>query len=49
MKSLLYKKFKLFYFEDYEFDDKIIKLISLSPKLIVIENGSGLTNLLFFT
>ena len=26
---------------------KISKLISLSPKLIVIENGSGLTNLLF--
>lgn len=47
VKSLWYKKFKLFYFEDYEFDDKIIKLISLSPKLIVIENGSGLTNLLF--
>jgi len=47
MKCLWYKKFKLFYFEDYHFEDKISKLISLSPKLIVIENGSGLTNLLF--
>ena len=47
MKCLWYKKFKLFYFEDYHFEDKISKLIRLSPKLIVIENGSGLTNLLF--
>ena len=44
---ILDKKFKLFYFEDHHFEDKISNLISLSPKLIVIEIGSGLTNLLF--
>ena len=42
------KKFKLFYFEDYNLENKLIKLISLNPKLILIENGSGLTNFLFF-
>jgi len=47
LKTLWFKKFKLFYFEDYEFEDKITNLISLCPKLIVVENGSGLTNLLF--
>ena len=47
-KFLQSKKFKLFYFEDYNLENKLIKLLSLNPKLILIENGSGLTNFLFF-
>ena len=47
LKLLESKKFKLFYFEDYTLENKLIKLLSLNPKLILIENGSGLTNFLF--
>ena len=47
LNCLLDKEFKLIYFEDYNFEDKIINLIKLNPKLIVIENGSGLTNFMF--
>jgi len=41
-------KFKTYTFEDYDLENKIINLINLEPKIIIIEIGSGLTNLLFF-
>jgi len=40
--------FKYYSFEDYDLENKIINLINLQPKIIIIEIGSGLTNLLFF-
>ena len=40
--------FKTYSFEDYDLENKIIELINLQPKIIIIEIGSGLTNLLFF-
>ena len=45
--NLKIKNFYFFYFEDHLFDKKITELISLMPKIIIIKNGSGLTNLLF--
>lgn len=47
MFNLKIKRFKSFYFEDYNFEGKLINLVKLNPRIIVIENGSGLTNLLF--
>ena len=41
------KNCSFFFFEDHNFNDKIINLIDLKPKTIIIEIGSGLTNLLF--
>lgn len=40
--------FKYLYFEDYDMKNKILELINIKPKLVIIEIGSGLTNLLFF-
>ena len=40
--------FKTYSFEDYDLENKVIELINLQPKIIIIEIGSGLTNLLFF-
>jgi capsular polysaccharide biosynthesis protein len=43
------KKFNtnFLYFEDYNLSDKIKNLCSLCPKIIIMEIGSGLVNLLF--
>ena len=39
--------FKKLTFDDLSLEDKIIKLIFFNPKIVLIEIGSGLTNLLF--
>ena len=36
-----------YYFDDKNLEDKLISLINLNPKIIIIEIGSGITNLLF--
>lgn len=36
-----------YYFEDKNLEDKLTSLINLNPKIIIIEIGSGMTNLLF--
>jgi len=40
-------KTKFFYFEDYNFDEKVKNFLNLNPKIVIIEVGSGLANLLF--
>lgn len=36
-----------YYFDDKNLEDKLISLINLNPRIIIIEIGSGITNLLF--
>ena len=36
-----------YFFEDKNLENKLITLINLNPKIIIIEIGSGITNLLF--
>ena len=36
-----------YYFDDKNLEDKLTSLINLNPKIIIIEIGSGITNLLF--
>ena len=39
--------FEIMYFEDYDLEGKLAKLLNPSPRIIVTEIGSGLTNFLF--
>lgn len=38
---------QIFHFEDYNINDKITSLLKLNPKILIMEIGAGLTNLLF--